>query len=306
MNEAHRAGFWASPSYLGAVLIALGLCCTLACNADRADAVRFMNEGIELYEANKTSDAIERLKDAQKADPSFAEPSLQLGQLYHREFKDLEKAEQAYREALQRKPGDPDVTYKLGSVLADAGKHTEAISQFEQAVQEDEDHAKAWYRMGLSHRADGAYPEAVEAFMESIETNPIMKVDESDPGGAAYHELGDLYNWFGFYDKALQVYENGIENNESVARLYGGRGIAQLELERYDEAIDSFKRGLEFDDGSGPMTFNLAVAYTEAERHDKAVEILEDYIDRAKDADRRAAAEGVLAQLEEKRDEAGQ
>ncbi|MFW5968053.1 MAG: tetratricopeptide repeat protein [Persicimonas sp.] len=304
MNETHRAGFWASPGYLGAVLIALVSCCALACNKDRADAVRFMNQGIELYEANKTTDAIERLEKARDTDPSFAEPPLQLGQLYHREFDDLEKAEQAYREALQRRPGDPEITYKLGSVLADAEKHTEAVSQFEQTVEEDEEHAKAWYRMGLSHRADGAYPEAVEAFMESIETNPIMKVDEDDPGGAAYHELGDLYNWFGFYDKALQVYENGIENNEGVARLYGGRGIAQLELERYDEAIDSFKRGLEVDEGSGPMTFNLAVAYTEADQSDKAAEILEDYISNAKDPDRRAAAENVLAELEEERDEA--
>lgn len=303
MNEADRAGQPALSSFVGAVLIAVALGCASGCNQDRAEAVQQLNEGIELYRADKTGQAVDRLEEAQKLDPTFAQPPLQLGQMYHRKMNDLDRAEEAYREALQRDPESAEIAYKLGAVLADADDHSEAINQFEQAVEREEKHAKAWYRLGLSHREEGEYPEAVEAFTESIRANPRMRMDDGDSGGMAYHELGDLYNWFGFYDKALEVYENGIENNEDAARLHGGRGVAQLKLERHDEAIDSFEKALELESRNTTASYNLAAAYQESGRYDRAIEVLEEFIDRTRDDKRRAAAEGVLAQLRAERDE---
>lgn len=297
MREPLRAGLAASPRYLGALFIALMLAFVLGCSQDRAKAVTAMNKGIEAFQSGQTMTAVENLKEAHQTDPTFAEPALYLGQLYHRELSELDNAEQYYREALQRKPESTKIPYKLGTVLADKGDHSEAAQYFRQTVDRDPNHAKAWFRLGLAQLAQGQQPEAVDSFMKSIRINPRMKMTEEDPGGAAYHALGDLYIRYGFYDKALQVYQNGITNNEGVARLYGGRGIAQLKLDRLEEAAESFEKALQLDPQHLSATFNLAAVRNDLGDYDGAIEVLEAYQGRAEDSVRASAAGELLRKL---------
>ncbi|MFW6054042.1 MAG: tetratricopeptide repeat protein, partial [Persicimonas sp.] len=219
MEDTFRAGLFSSPRYLVALLVGTLLVLSVGCNQDRAVAVREMNKGIEAFQSGKSMTAVRHLREASEADPTFAEPALYMGQLYHQRLKELDNAEQAYRDALSRKPDDAKILYKLGTVLADKGEHDVAVEELTRAVEIDEGHARAWFRLGLSQQALADYPAAVESFTKSIRSNPRMKMDEDDPGGAAYHALGDLYLRYGFYDKALKVYDNALLNNEDVARL---------------------------------------------------------------------------------------
>ena len=297
MNDALRARRFALRARLSAVLMALLLASMIGCNQDRALAVRTMNKGLQAFNQGQTMTAIRHLKEAHQADPSYAEPALYLGQLYHREMSELDNAEQYYRQALQRDPENPDIAYKLGTVLADQGEHDDAAAMFEQTVQKNPKHAKGWFRLGLSQQVEGEYADSVDSLMKSIHANPRMKMDDEDPGGAAYHALGDLYTRFGFYDKALKVYENGIHNNKNVPRLYAGQGVAQLKLKRFEAAAQSFQKALEHDPRHVSATFNLAVALNAIGQHDKAIEGLQTYLSRAEDMARRTAAQGLLQKL---------
>ena len=318
MEDAFRVGSKASPRYLpvhrapvqrafakwGKAIVLLLLVFTVGCSQDRAKAVTEMNKGIEAFQSGQHITAIKHLKAAKTTDPTFSEPALYLGQLYHQEMGELDNAEQAYRDALQRDPENADIHYKLGAVLSDKKKHDMAAGQYQQAVQKNPNHAKAWFRLGLSQKATGKNAQAVDSFMKSIRADARMTMDEQDPGGAAYHALGDLYTAYGFYDKALQVYENGILNNGNVARLYAGRGVAEMELKRYEESTESFKKALELDPKHVSATFNLAVALNELGRHDAAIELLDTYVDRAQDASRKQAANGLLQKLKTSKEEA--
>lgn len=304
MEDTFRAGPITSPRYLVALLVGTLLVLSVGCNQDRALAVREMNKGIEAFQSGKSMTAVRHLTEAAEADPTFAEPSLYLGQLYHQRLKELDNAEQAYRDALSRKPDDAKTLYKLGSVLSDKGDHEMAVEELSRAVEIDEDHARAWFRLGLSQQALTEYPAAVESFSKSIRANPRMKMDEDDPGGAAYHALGDLYLRYGFYDKALDVYDNALLNNEDVARLNAGRGVAQLKLERYEDAAESFERAIEQDPSHVPATFNLAVVHNQLGQHDAAIEVLEQYLGRSADQARRSAAQGLLQELRTAKEEA--
>lgn len=283
---------------VGLGLLVFGLLLAVACGGqDRRIAVNHLNAGIQKFQDGQVGSAVSELERARDADPTFAEPALYLGDIYHQQLRQLDSAEQAYRVALQRDSQNNDTYYKLGAVLHDQGRYSEAIAQLEQAVQRDENYAKAWFRLGLSHQAKGEYPPAVEAFMKSIRANPRMKMGKDDSGGAAYHALGDLYARFGFYDKALHVYKNGVLNNAESAQLYAGQGFAQQKLQRPADAEASLERALQLEPNNVAATFNMAVVKSELGQHAAAVKVLEAYLGRAQDPDRRQAAEGLLQQL---------
>jgi tetratricopeptide (TPR) repeat protein len=208
-----------------------------SCDRARATAVRRLNEGLKAYQQGKTVEAVEKMQKAAEADGEFAKPHYQMGQIYEMDLSEPDKAIQHYREALDRKPDHAKYAYKLGRVLASEGDHEEAIAKFEQATQSDENHSRAWFRSGLSQRAMGDHADAVDSFATAIESSPRVPTEGVELKGPTadhyYHELADLYVEFGFFDKALQVYENGIQNIPESGRLYQGRGVAQLELERY-------------------------------------------------------------------------
>lgn len=281
---------------LGALLLALLL--ASGCGGqDRRVAVNHLNAGIQKFQDGQIGSAVSELERARDTDPTFAEPALYLGDIYHQQLRQLDAAEQAYRVALQRDAQNNDTYYKLGAVLHDQGRYAEAIGLLEQAVQRDEAYAKAWFRLGLSHQAKGEYAQAVDALGKAIRANPRMKMDKQDPGGAAYHALGDLYARFGFYDKALHVYKNGVLNNAESAQLYAGQGFAQQKLKRPADAEASLARALELEPNNVAATFNMAVVKAELGQHAGAVKVLESYLSRAQDPDRRQAAEGLLQQL---------
>lgn len=288
------------PGLLLLLLVAAG------CSQDRAIAVEHLNKGINSYKSGESMTAIKQLQMARDQDPTYAEPALFLGDIYYQSTKELSLAEQSYREALKRDPENLETSYKLGAVLFDQGDAAQAVGAFETVVQKNPSHAKAWFRLGLSQQALAEYPAAVESFMSSIRANPRMKMDEKDPGGAAYHALGDLYARFSLYDKSLAVYENGILNNPESAQLYAGRGMAQQNLKRPADAERSLEKALEIDPHNVAATFNLAVVKHALGQQDGAIEVLENYLSRASDPARRQAAQGMLQKLKVQRDAVAQ
>lgn len=299
-----------TPSFsqkLTLIIASLGLLLAAGCGGqDRRIAVDHLNKGLGKLQEGQTMAAVTELKAAVDSDKSYAEPALYLGDIYHQKLQELPNAEQAYREALQRDNENVDTMYKLGSVLYDQEKYSEAASHFERVVAADQDYAKGWFRLGLSQQAQAQYPDAVDSYTKSIHANPRVKMGEGDPGGAAYHALGDLYSRFGLYDKALAVYKNGIQNNQDVARLYTGQGFAQQKLKRHDEAEQSLSRALEIEPNNVAATFNMAVVKHELGREDEAMQVLESYLDRAEDSGRREAAQSLLMTLRASQEESAE
>lgn len=308
MLDNIRFDAFSTNAKLGLVMSVLLLVGSLAgCDRDRALAVRHLNKGLKAYERGETIRAVEFLKKAAQADADYAKPHYQAAQIHEIDLDEPKEAERHYRSALDIEPKNSDYSYGLARVLASQGDHEEAIRFFRQTVQNDKKHAKGWFRMGLSQRAMGNNADAVDSFMKSINANARMRMDKDDPGGTHYHALGDLYVEFGFYDKALKVYENGILNNEDSPRLYQGRGVAQLRLQRYQQAAQSFEKALEIDSSHATALFNLAVAHEAMGQPKGAMNALDRFLEiaeRAKNRARIAAAQGMIQKLKEKEEEA--
>lgn len=283
-----------------ALVVVLALGAMTGCNQDRAIATQRMNEGLGELRAGRTADAVKKLEEATMKDPTYADPPYYLAQVYHQKYEQVDDAIRYYGMALERAPGNPQFHYRYGTVLAAKGRHNEAIGEFQSAVGAHEKFPKAWFRLGLSQLALNQYVDGVSSLTKSIQLDARMRIGHEDPGGAAYHALGDLYLRFGFYDKALKVYENGILNNPDVAQLYRGRGVAQLKLKRFPDAEASFKKAIEMDPGSAPSYFNLALAQREQKQYKAALESIERFLLKADPVDdqvRMAAAGGMRSEL---------
>jgi superkiller protein 3 len=288
---------------VGTLVALVALMSIVGCESmDRAESIRTMNKGLEAYQLGNTIEAVGLLKQAGQTDPSYAEPPYYLGQLYHMKLDEPDNAMHYYREALTRDEENPQIAYRLGTVMSEQGKWEEAQTYLSKATVAKPDFAKAWFRLGLAHNAERQYPEAVEAYMKSIESNARMKMDEEDDGGAAYHALGDLYIRFELFDKAIQVYENALENNEDVPRLRMGLGVAQLNAEKYAEAESNFSKALELDGSMSTAVFNRGVAFMQLGRTEDAVKAFQEYSDRAnpeKESAQITAAQGFVQQIKE-------
>jgi len=271
------------------------------CDADRARAVRVLQEGLKAYQGGGTVQAVEKMEKATEIDPTFAKAHYQAAQVYEVDLEEYGEAERHYRAATDIEPNNAEYTYGLARALGAQGDYEKAVQFYRRTIDNDQKHGKAWFRLGIAQRTLGKHADAVDSFMQAIEVTPRLRMDDDDPGGAHYHKLGDLYVEFGLYDKALKVYENGLYNNPDTPRLYQGRGVAQLELERYEQAAESFQKVLELEETHTSALYNLAVARQQMGNHDEAIQALETFLQVASRGDNRAriaAAQGLMNKLE--------
>lgn len=285
-----------------ALILVVGSACT---SMDRAESISEMNKGLEALNGGQTLEAVKLLKEAARIDSTYADPPYFLGQIYHRKLNEPDNAETFYRDAFSRDSENPQIAYQLGALLQETGKDQDAMQFLKTATDLKPDFAKAWFRYGLSLENQEMYTDAIDAYMKSIQANARMKMDNDSKGGEAYHALGDLYNRYGFYDHAVKVYENGMENNPDVARLHLGLGVAQLQLKRYPDSETNFKRALELDASLTTAVFNLAVAQMAQGKTQEAMsgfDMFAQRADQSKDAARIIAAQGFIMQMREEQE----
>jgi protein O-GlcNAc transferase len=84
----------------------------------------------------------------------------------------FEQAEQHYRAALARKPGDPDTLSSLGVVLKDLGRGDEAIECWQRALRAAPKHALAHNNLGVMYRLRKEPLKAIEHLRRAILASP--------------------------------------------------------------------------------------------------------------------------------------
>jgi Flp pilus assembly protein TadD len=155
-------------------------------------------------EQNNTKLAIEKLNEAIRLYPQFAEAYSELGSLYLKSG-ELNKAEEALRTTLRLNENNPTAQLNYGIVLLNQKKMYEAEKELEKAVLADETAAIPHMYLGIALLGLG-YPEYAEKeFLKAISLKDDEKLAQ------AHRYLGGIYWKKGNYKQAVSELERYIK-----------------------------------------------------------------------------------------------
>jgi tetratricopeptide (TPR) repeat protein len=163
--------------------------------------------GVASHQVGALDRAEEAYRRALELDAQYALACNNLGvvRFYRGETED---AEQAFRAALREGRAMPDVWRNLGQLFQRAGRFEEASSAYRSAVDLDPRAALAWTGLGTLMLERGAPQRAREALVRAIEVDP-------DLAEARYH-LAFALSALGDYQGALRETRRALELNPYI------------------------------------------------------------------------------------------
>jgi len=181
------------------------------------------------------SDALSWIVQALQIDPNNG-----LAYAYYTEilvnsgsFDNLTLAIEESKKALALAPDTMESHRARGILLEATQNYEEAIREFENALQYNDDVPDIYLRLGLNYRALGASTEAIDAFTRADILNP------ADPLPDLY--ISRTYAGTGEYAKALQYAETAVQNNPVDPRLRGNYGVMYYRNLYWTEAVEQLR-----------------------------------------------------------------
>lgn len=180
--------------------------------------------GVLYYREGDFIRALQELVKASEINPSDKHIWNALG-LAYRERKLYKESEEAFKKAISIDEKFSDAYNNLGVLYMQENRYNEAIKCFQQAVGNIfyTTPEFAYNNMGLAYQSLKNYVEAEKSFKEAVLTNPSFV--------PAYINLAKLYieqNRINDAEKLLvkflSVFENDVEGNFLLAKLYFGKG----------------------------------------------------------------------------------
>ncbi|MBW4427260.1 MAG: tetratricopeptide repeat protein [Nostoc desertorum CM1-VF14] len=127
-----------------------------------------------------------------------------------------------YNQALQVKSSDINLYYKRGLAYYQVGDYEAAIADYSQAIQMNLHDAKSYNKRGLALSQLGRLEEAINDYSEAIRINPNVAV--------AYKNRAEARSHVGDNQGAIEDYTQAIKINPHYADTYKNRGIARYLL----------------------------------------------------------------------------
>lgn len=156
-----------------------------------------------------------------------------------------------------------DSHYEAGRELARQGRHAEAVSEFKQALQTEDNAADTYLAMGLAYENLARYEEAVEAFTQATKVNPNLT--------EAYTKLGLAFDRSGQFLKAIRMHLSAIRLEPGDVELRKNLGLAYFNVGSYAEAIKAFTQALQITDDAS-VHHCLGLVYLDLEDVDSALQ----------------------------------
>jgi type IV pilus assembly protein PilF len=133
---------------------------------------------IGYFQAGQTTVALDEIKQALTADPSFADAYNLRGLIYMR-LDDAGMAEDSFRRAIALNPREPNTLHNYGWLLCQQKRYGDAAQQFSAAlaVPNYTERAKTLMTQGVCQMQSGQRPEAERSLLQAYEIdagNPVI------------------------------------------------------------------------------------------------------------------------------------
>jgi prepilin-type N-terminal cleavage/methylation domain-containing protein len=157
-----------------------------------------------------------------------------------------------------------DSHYELGLELARQGRHDEAVSELQRALQTGENLGETYLALGRSYEVLGRTEKAIKAYSQAIR----IKADLTE----GYRNLGLAYDRSGQFLNAIRMHMKAIRLSPDDVELRKNLGFAYFNVGSYSEAIKAYKQALELNSQDAVIHYNLGLVYLDLEDWEAAVQ----------------------------------
>ena len=205
---------------------------------------------------------------------------------------------------------DIGVVMKAGNASMRNGDYESAISFYRRALAIDMTDSEAFGNLGVAYYYLERYDDAVREVLQAVVLSPeeinwrlnlgaiYTRRDDHEGAARAYgaavdiardlpdenrHQLrnallglGRSCEMVGWYDRALEAYEEALVFGPEDTELLTGAGNVYFRLGRLDEAEASYQRTLARDSTHTVARYNVALIYARTGRYEEALELFED------------------------------
>ncbi|MEW6359463.1 MAG: tetratricopeptide repeat protein [Planctomycetota bacterium] len=231
--------------------------------AHRNDPIIQMAAAQGLIEAGDTAGGIAKLKgiaDRMQSSPFFAE-------FYSYALTTADDPQTAARvaeAALESNPRNERLLYHLGTAFLLQKRPSEAVAQYQKAIQLNADFAEAHSKLAYAYAELGQADKAVTSYRRALEINPDLPEARTNLGATLLRK--------GQVEEAIAQYRNNVDFNPTDARAHFSLGYALAEAGRLDEAIANYSEALRLKPDYVQARNNLGSVYMARDEAGKAVE----------------------------------
>ncbi|WP_373528137.1 tetratricopeptide repeat protein [Nostoc sp.] len=154
---------------------------------------------------------------------------------------------------LQYRDEDLNILYiKLGDEYLDKGEYTNAITNYNQALQVNHGDVDLYYKRGLAHYQIGDYEAAIADYSQAIKIN-LHDAKSYNQRGLALYQIGRL-------EEAINDYTEAIRINPNVAVAYKNRAEARSHIGDNQGAIEDYTQAIKINPHYADADKNRGIA----------------------------------------------
>ena len=207
---------------------------------------------------------------AREIDSDLAEAHIALGNIHFYNEWDRQKAEHAYKRAIEINPNSADAGLWYGLFLASGERFDEAINEGRRTVELDPLSLFLNLNVGWIYLFAGRLGDTVAQVRRMIEIEPNFN--------GAYWQMGMVHLLEGRYEEAREEYRKAVALG-SYPTTVSILGVAYARLGERDEAFDVLNQLLEMKQQQPVAAFDIARVYGGLDENDKTFEWLEKAIE---------------------------
>jgi len=189
----------------------------------------------------------------------------------------LRKAKESIAKALELDSELGEAHNSLAVILSDSWNWEEAEKEFKRALELNPHYATAHHWYGFYLTRVGRINEATEEIKRAHELDPLSLVINRN--------MGQIFYYGRQYDKALEALQKALELDPNFIYTHLHFGWVYLQKSMYEEALNALHKERQLSKTWDPyLEAWLGVAYALMEKGDEARQILNDFLERSKQA----------------------
>jgi len=235
--------------------------------------------------------------------PNNYNANILLGNI-HAARKNMDKARTVYQKLIKMAPGNPAAYYRLGLVSRIQNKPTEALKNFNQALELNPMLMDVFTQFIAVHAQNKEYKKAIQlcdSHIQKVEKAPLavsiilnlkakllfdgkhmeegkqalaLAIEKNPAYVTPYMTLARIHNNEGNVDQAIDLYKTLIRNRPDQAPPHSLLGTLYEKQSKFDLAETHYKKAIEINPDFIPALNNLAFLYAEQNKElNKALEL---------------------------------